>query len=112
LYTQFLLSTASLGDTASALAALLPCFWIYREVGKQVSAKTVISNPYHKWIETYSSPEFDLVVNKAIGLCDTYAELSNKLQRQTMLSAFMKSCQLEWMFWDSAYRLEKWPFNG
>ena len=23
--------------------------------------------------------------------------------------AFVRATQLEWMFWDSAYRLERWP---
>jgi thiaminase (transcriptional activator TenA) len=26
-----------------------------------------------------------------------------------MLKAFVRAAQLEWMFWDSAYRLERWP---
>jgi thiaminase/transcriptional activator TenA len=26
-----------------------------------------------------------------------------------MLRAFVRAAQLEWMFWDSAYRLEQWP---
>jgi thiaminase/transcriptional activator TenA len=28
-----------------------------------------------------------------------------------MQRAFEKSARLEWMFWDSAYRLEAWPPN-
>jgi thiaminase/transcriptional activator TenA len=26
-----------------------------------------------------------------------------------MLDAFVRACEYEWMFWDSAYRLESWP---
>jgi hypothetical protein len=29
--------------------------------------------------------------------------------QQAMQRAFEKSARLEWMFWDSAYRLEGWP---
>jgi thiaminase/transcriptional activator TenA len=29
--------------------------------------------------------------------------------REQMLKAFVRASQLEWMFWDSAYRLEIWP---
>ena len=29
--------------------------------------------------------------------------------RERMHRAFTRATQLEWMFWDSAYRLERWP---
>jgi thiaminase/transcriptional activator TenA len=28
-----------------------------------------------------------------------------------MFEAFERATVLEWMFWDSAYRLEHWPFD-
>ncbi len=33
-YTSYLLKTASLGDYPEVLGAVLPCYWIYWEVGK------------------------------------------------------------------------------
>jgi thiaminase (transcriptional activator TenA) len=33
-YTSFLLRTATLGDCPEVLGAVLPCYWIYWEVGK------------------------------------------------------------------------------
>lgn len=32
-YTQFLIATASTASLEEAIAAVLPCFWIYREMG-------------------------------------------------------------------------------
>jgi thiaminase (transcriptional activator TenA) len=29
--------------------------------------------------------------------------------RERMHAAFTRATQLEWVFWDSAYRLETWP---
>jgi hypothetical protein len=29
--------------------------------------------------------------------------------RDGMIRAFVRASQLEWMFWDSAHRLESWP---
>ena len=40
------------------LAALLPCFWIYAEVGKDIVSKSVPNNPYQAWIDTYAGEEF------------------------------------------------------
>ncbi len=37
-YTSFLLRTAALGDCPEVLGAVLPCYWIYWEVGKAVLA--------------------------------------------------------------------------
>jgi thiaminase/transcriptional activator TenA len=31
--------------------------------------------------------------------------------RKRMHAAFRRATQLEWMFWDSAYRLEQWPVD-
>jgi thiaminase/transcriptional activator TenA len=108
-YTHFLLSTASLGGHAEAIAALLPCFWVYREVGmavyKQADLKT---NPYARWIETYSGEAFDTAVTRAIEVCDDVAQSASEEEQQRMRLAFDRSVRLEWRFWDSAYELESW----
>ena len=47
------------------------------------------------------------LVEKAIAICDQIAEKSNL--KVEMTEAFTYASKMEWMFWDSAYRLEKWP---
>ena len=39
---------------------------------------------------------------------DADAEASSSLHAR-MHAAFTRAVQLEWMFWDSAFRLETWP---
>ena len=110
-YGEFLLSTASLASYAEAVAALLPCFWIYREVGASIienARANIGSNPYARWIETYSGEDFDRSVQRAIALTDEAAEAASEAEREGMRRAFRRSAQLEWMFWDSSYRLEAW----
>jgi thiaminase/transcriptional activator TenA len=111
-YTQFLLATATTGTHEEAAAALLPCFWIYREVGNHIVAKArqaVAENPYAKWIETYSGDEYDTSVTRAIDVVEALGATASPGVRASMQRAFEKSVRLEWMFWDSAYRLEAWP---
>jgi thiaminase/transcriptional activator TenA len=108
-YTNFLLSTAATKDNAVNIAALLPCFWIYREVGLQIHKKARPDNPYKDWIATYAGDEFNQSVNRAIEITDQVAEEGSEVQRKQMMEAFVKSTELEWMFWDSAYRQEQWP---
>ncbi len=107
-YTHFLMSTAVHASYEEALGALLPCFWIYREVGLHIHRSAAQDNPYQKWIDTYSGEEFQQVVQNAIDLTDRVAARSSKEQTERMLDAFVLSTRLEWMFWDSAYRKEPW----
>ncbi len=108
-YTHFLLSAAALDDYPVAVAALLPCFWIYREVGHHIYKESVNNNPYQDWIDTYAGEDFSKSVDSAIRITDQAAEHSSTSIRSRMLQAFVYSTKLEWMFWDSAYNTEQWP---
>jgi thiaminase/transcriptional activator TenA len=107
-YTHYLLSTAALGTPAEALAALLPCFWIYREVGNhiiQLASDNLAGNAYTRWIETYAGPDFSRSVDRAIDVTEAAAQSASEPERARMRRAFELSSRLEWRFWDSAYRL-------
>jgi len=108
-YIHYLQSTAYSNDVAIAIAAVLPCFWIYKEVGDYIlQHQTKDANPYQGWIDTYAGEEFGLLVTKAINLCDAIAENSTPAQQQKMTEAFVTASRLEYAFWDSAYLLENW----
>jgi thiaminase/transcriptional activator TenA len=111
-YTQFLLAEATTAPYREAVAALLPCFWIYREVGLEIverSAATLDTNPYAHWIATYSGDDFNASADRAIALTEEAARTASAEELALMRHAFDRSSRLEWMFWDSAYRLEQWP---
>ena len=55
-YTNFLLSAAHIGAYEELVAAILPCFWIYWDVGNHIAKESVADNPYQAWIDTYSDP--------------------------------------------------------
>ena len=58
-YTNFLLASAYADSYEESLAALLPCFYIYREVGNSIKKQASSKNPYSMWINTYSNkPQF------------------------------------------------------
>jgi len=108
-YTHFLLSTASIEDYPVAVAALLPCFWIYREVGLHIHQRAKKNNAYQEWIDTYAGEDFSESVDRAIEITELAAQNSSENVRKRMRGAFIDSTRMEWMFWDSAYRLEQWP---
>ena len=108
-YTNFLLATAYQYSFLISVAAVLPCFWIYLEVGKhiysQAAAKT---NPYQKWIDTYRDVDFETSVHKVIEVANQMADKVTTEEFNLMLAMFYRASQFEWMFWDSAYHLEQW----
>lgn len=107
-YTHYLIATASLRSFEEAVAALLPCFWIYREVGMHIVGRSVPDNPYRLWIDTYAGEPFAAAVRRAIQITDEVASETTEASRKRMTEAFVSSSRLEWMFWDSAYRMEAW----
>jgi thiaminase/transcriptional activator TenA len=108
-YVSFLLATAYGEPYDVLLGALLPCFWIYAEVGRDIHAHARPNNPYQAWIDTYAGEEFHAAVRAVIAAADEAAALASADMRARMHAAFARATQLEWMFWDSAYRLEQWP---
>ena len=65
-YVSYLLRVTALEPFEVGLAALLPCFWIYREVGRHIHQAAVEPNPYQAWIDTYAGAEFEAAVDAAI----------------------------------------------
>jgi thiaminase/transcriptional activator TenA len=108
-YISYMLANAWSASYPVALAGLLPCFWIYAEIGRDILARTVKSNPYEAWISTYSGEEFHAAVRAVIATVDRVAEVASTETRRNMHLAYTRAAKLEWMFWDSAYRLEQWP---
>jgi thiaminase/transcriptional activator TenA len=91
------------------LGALLPCFWIYAEVSRDIHARAAPDNPYRAWIDTYAGEEFQNAVRATIAATDATAGEASPRLRERMHAAFTRATALEWLFWDSAYRLERWP---
>lgn len=108
-YIHFLRSTAALEPVEVAMAATLPCFWIYKKVGDYIYGnQQQENNPYQRWIETYGGDEFATAVQNAIAICDKAAENATPEIRKRMTEAFITSSRMEYDFWDAAYKLNVW----
>ena len=112
MYTNYLLKMAVLGSVEEAVASLLPCFWIYREIGKQMAESLVSNNPYVDWISMYSSEAFDASVHAAIEIINEIGDSASESVKNKMIAAFVRSTELEWLFWDNAYDLRTWGIYG
>jgi thiaminase (transcriptional activator TenA) len=108
-YVSYLIATAYAEPYEVLLGALLPCFWIYAEVGRDIHSRAAPENPYRAWIDTYAGEDFHAAVRAVIAATDEAARGASSSLRSRMHVAFTRATQLEWMFWDSAFRLEAWP---
>ncbi len=108
-YVSFLIATAATGSAAVAMAALLPCFWVYRDVGHDIATRVSAGNRYRAWIDTYSGADFDAAVTAACALADRLADEASAPERAKMEAVYQRSALMEWMFWDSAYQQARWP---
>jgi thiaminase/transcriptional activator TenA len=110
-YGDFLLATALAAPFGVSVAALLPCFQLYHEVGKHLDAVAAADNPYQKWIDTYRDEGFGDAVRQMLAQADAAHARAGEAERQEMRSAYLKAVRYEWLFWDAAWRCESWPLT-
>ena len=100
---------AEWGLTPEAVAALLPCYWIYWEVGKALERLGSADPLYARWIGTYAAEEFGGLVRLVIECLNEEAARHGASERDAMSRHFVTTSRYEWMFWDMGYRRETWP---
>jgi thiaminase/transcriptional activator TenA len=108
-YTSYLLSTAYGGSFGRALGAVLPCYWIYWEVGKTLIARGSPDPLYRRWIDTYGGEEFAAIVGAVLELTDRIGESFSAEEQEKVTEHFVTTSRYEWMFWDMGLRREAWP---
>ena len=108
-YTSYLLAVAYAAPFHEAVAALLPCYWIYWEVGKELERLGSPDPLYARWIGTYASKEFGSLVTAVLDATNQTAEQLQSAGREAMRRHFITTSRYEWMFWEMGYRREAWP---
>jgi len=110
-YTSYLQSLTTQGSYAVAVAGVLPCFWIYADVGDHLLAQAgpLEDHPYGDWIGMYSDPAFAESVEQAKAIADRCAAEASAATVERMHVAYETASKFEWMFWDAAWRQETWP---
>ena len=65
-YTSYLLAVAYSSPFHEVLGPILPCFWIYWEVGKALIERGSPDTLYRRWIDTYGGSEFGETVRQSL----------------------------------------------
>ncbi len=109
-YTRHLQAVARGGNLGEIVSAVLPCYWIYGEVGRRLYKNRPKSPKiYREWIETYASEGYWKPVREQIRLMNHLGASAKGEEEKIMHSHFLLSSRYEFLFWDQAYRLEEWP---
>jgi thiaminase/transcriptional activator TenA len=108
-YTSYLLAVAYGRPFHEALAALLPCYWVYWEVGKALERAASPDPLYARWIATYASGEFGDVVRAVLAAIEAVGERLVPGEQEAMRHHALTTTRYEWMFWDMGWRQEAWP---
>ena len=106
-YTSYLLAATATGSYAEGVGAVLPCYWIYWEVGKHLVKRGSPDPRYQLWIDTYGGEEFGATVREVLAVTD--ALTLTEAERAAVHRRFRVTARYEWMFWDMGYRRETWP---
>ncbi|MGY3766106.1 thiaminase II [Vagococcus vulneris] len=97
------------GAVSSAVAGLLPCPWLYHEIGLRLIKTGSPNELYQRWIETYSGEDSAKEVLEHCELADQLFLTSTDIEKEQMIEAFYISSQLEYLFWNMAVTKETWP---
>ncbi|HWI22159.1 MAG TPA: TenA family protein [Baekduia sp.] len=97
-YTRHLDAAAATGSYLELIAALLPCFWIYYDVGVRLLARSFVGHPYASWLDTYSDPSFEALNSRAVAVVSERAGEASDAERDLMKAAFDASARHELEF--------------
>jgi thiaminase (transcriptional activator TenA) len=108
-YTSYLLRVAGTGTFEELIGAILPCYWIYWEVGKRLVQQGSPNAVYQRWIDAYASEQFANAVQRVLDAADRSTADLPESRLVQIRQHYVTASRYEWMFWDAAYRLEGWP---
>lgn len=103
-YNSHICEGIATGNPCIALAAVLPCMWIYNEVGLHILKHSNLEgNPYKEWILEYGQEEFTTGVNQVLEMIDGWADKADIQTRKKMDYYYLKAALYEYAFWDYGY---------
>ena len=109
-YTRYVLELGYSGDFLDLLSSLAPCVLGYGEIGLNCQNSNPKTLMYKKWIETYSSIEYQNVCENVSGLIDKafLLRLGNNFENtykwKKVNQIFKKATLLEVDFWNMAIK--------
>lgn len=95
------------GTIAEAYAAILPCPWLYQEIGARLREANPNVLLYQQWLDLYGSVEMEQTVEKQKAMMNRFAQMPGNNERD-LVAHFKRSCYYEWQFWEMSWTLQDW----
>lgn len=99
-YTNHLLAYAQLGRYPELIASILPCYWLYQDIGDRLVERNHPDHTFHSWLAMYGDPAFAEATIMARHYVAEALDTATDAQREAMWQAFWESCVWEWRFFD------------
>ena len=109
-YTRYVLELGYSGDLLDLLSSLAPCVLGYGEIGINYQNSNPKTDMYQKWINTYSSSEYQDVCKNVANLIDKAfilrlgEDFASTYKWKKVNKIFKKSTLLEIDFWNMAMK--------
>ncbi|MBD8044766.1 bifunctional hydroxymethylpyrimidine kinase/phosphomethylpyrimidine kinase [Arthrobacter sp. Sa2BUA2] len=81
-------------EYARLVGAVLPCFWVYAEVGARLQRLNHTAHPHREWLDTYADPGFAAATEQAVAILETVLA-GDVAERRAAQEAFTGSVQWE-----------------
>ena len=103
-YNTFLSNAVNSNGHIVGCAAVLPCFWLYAEIGVYFASRNHADHPYHDWLAMYGGDGFTAGAKTAIERVEKQLETASDAQREAAAKAFEEACHHEREFFAQASR--------
>ncbi|MDY0404907.1 thiaminase II [Virgibacillus sp. 179-BFC.A HS] len=107
-YTSHMYRAALSGSLAQIVACMLPCYWLYADIGLRNNDAKPKEKIYDNWIQMYASNWFQDSTKEMINLLDELADQVSEAERNKIKQQFIISKEYELAFWEMSYTFEKW----
>ena len=107
-YTSHLYRSTMQGNLAYVIAAMLPCYWLYADIGKQFGDANPEQEIYRNWLSTYASDWFQEATATQIDLLNSLVVDMNEKEKEKVKEQFVIAKEYELAFWEMSYTFETW----
>lgn len=108
-YVDHLVAACATGSFPDGVAAVLPCYWVYAEVGNALLIRSSPDPRYARWIDTYGGAQFQATVASVLAVVDRIGAGLDPAAARRAERLYVTGVRHEWMFWDAAWTGRTWP---
>ncbi|SFE24296.1 thiaminase /4-amino-5-aminomethyl-2-methylpyrimidine deaminase [Lentibacillus persicus] len=107
-YTSHLYRASLSGSLGQIVAAMLPCYWLYADIGITYQDAKPAEKLYANWIQMYASDWFQNATQEMIDLLNKLADEASENEKEKMKEQFVIAKEYELAFWEMSYTFETW----